>query len=299
MKRKVIQIAQSTQLVSLPRKWALRHEIKKGDELEITEKGNKLEISLSSVGLQEKKLELNISDASKFLRRLLFSPYIQGYTQIDIRYNDKKVFDLISQELELLMGYEIITQESSSCTIKSVATTLDNDFDTILNRIFVSTISMMKEMIAFAENNETSKLINLTPLEVTNNRLTYFCLRVLNKKGYQKAPEITSSIYYIILCIEEIFDDLRDLCEHIADHKLTLDKTAISLLKKVLHNFEYVYKLFNDFNSELLYDFNNGIREIRKQISTMMSKGNQDPLFIARLLQITDKIGHISKEIHY
>ena len=37
MKRKVIQIADSTQLISLPRKWSLAHGIKKGDELEITD----------------------------------------------------------------------------------------------------------------------------------------------------------------------------------------------------------------------------------------------------------------------
>ena len=36
MKRKVIQIAESTQLVSLPRKWALANNIRRGDELEVT-----------------------------------------------------------------------------------------------------------------------------------------------------------------------------------------------------------------------------------------------------------------------
>ena len=37
MRRKVIQIAESTQLISLPRKWALKYNIKKGEELEIEE----------------------------------------------------------------------------------------------------------------------------------------------------------------------------------------------------------------------------------------------------------------------
>ena len=45
MGRKVIQIADSTQLISLPRKWALQHGIKKGDELEVEEKGRKIVIS--------------------------------------------------------------------------------------------------------------------------------------------------------------------------------------------------------------------------------------------------------------
>ena len=32
VQRKVIQIAESTQLISLPRKWAVKHNIKKGDD---------------------------------------------------------------------------------------------------------------------------------------------------------------------------------------------------------------------------------------------------------------------------
>jgi len=42
MKRRVIQIADSTQLVSLSRKWAIQRGIKKGDELEVKEEGNRV-----------------------------------------------------------------------------------------------------------------------------------------------------------------------------------------------------------------------------------------------------------------
>ena len=45
MKRKVIQIADSTQLISLPRKWAQKFNIKKGDELEVEEHDNKIVVS--------------------------------------------------------------------------------------------------------------------------------------------------------------------------------------------------------------------------------------------------------------
>ena len=47
MKRKVIQIADSTQLISLPRKWALKYGIKKGDELDVEEQGSNVLVSTS------------------------------------------------------------------------------------------------------------------------------------------------------------------------------------------------------------------------------------------------------------
>ena len=39
MKRKVIQIANSTQLISLPRKWSQKYGVKKGDEITINYDG--------------------------------------------------------------------------------------------------------------------------------------------------------------------------------------------------------------------------------------------------------------------
>ena len=60
MKRKVIQIANSTQLISLPREWAKKYNIKKGDELEIEAKGNKLEICCEK-DIELENISINIS----------------------------------------------------------------------------------------------------------------------------------------------------------------------------------------------------------------------------------------------
>ena len=56
MKRKVIQIAESTQLVSLPRKWALKYGVKKGDEVDVLEEGNKIVVS---TGVEDEKKSKN------------------------------------------------------------------------------------------------------------------------------------------------------------------------------------------------------------------------------------------------
>ena len=60
MQRKVIQIADSTQLVSIPRQWGRKYNIKKGDELEVTEKDNTLEISTKKIN-QESEITLDVT----------------------------------------------------------------------------------------------------------------------------------------------------------------------------------------------------------------------------------------------
>jgi len=298
MKRKVIQIADSTQLVSLPRKWALQHGIKKGDELDVKEEGSKIVVSVDSLKDEEKKLELTINDVSKFLRRLLFSPYIQGYTEVRVNYNDSRIFDLVSNEVELLMGYEIVNQGPGYCLIKRIATAMDDDFDNILNRILISTSSMMTSLVDSLKKNDFENLRNLVSFELTNNKLSYFCLRVLNNKGY-KQPELTNSIYYIILEVEQIVDDLRDLCLYVSDNKIKVSNSTIDLFEKSLFYFEYVYKLFKNFDNNKLIDFNMGIKEMLKGVTKNLTKNKKDVVVLSYLHKIVGNISHISKEIHY
>ena len=49
IKRRVIQIANSTQLISLPRKWTQKYNIRKGDELEVEEDGDRILVHTETV----------------------------------------------------------------------------------------------------------------------------------------------------------------------------------------------------------------------------------------------------------
>ena len=299
MQRKVIQIANSTQLISLPRDWAVKNNIKKGDSLEIGESGSSLVIQLPSANNKEKKLELTIDSPNKFLRRMLFSPYIQGYTEIKVNYKDPEVFNLVSDEARFLMGYEIIVQGSDYCVIKSVATELDSDLDNIIKRIFWSTISMMNDLIEGMAKGDKNKLESLESLEGTNNKLSYFSLRVLNKEGYKNDQNKTRSIYYTILCTEEIVDNLRDLGEYLTANKVKADKTIISLTKQCLHYFEQVNILFNKFDSSALLEFDSGVKNLIKETLNRMKNKDTNCVILSLLYSIITKISHISKEIHY
>ena len=67
MGRKVIQIADSTQLISLPRQWTKKYNVKKGDELEVVEKDNMLEVSTKRAD-QEMEITLDVSGLDKTWR---------------------------------------------------------------------------------------------------------------------------------------------------------------------------------------------------------------------------------------
>ena len=83
IKRRVIQIANSTQLISLPRKWSLKYGVKKGDELEIEENGSKLTVSTEKV-FQVEKIELSIDDLDPMILRSVTALYKRGVDEIKI-----------------------------------------------------------------------------------------------------------------------------------------------------------------------------------------------------------------------
>ena len=129
MKRSVIQIANSTQLISLPRKWALKYGIKKGDELEVEEQGNKLYIGTEKTQ-ESGNIEVDITgldrDSFMFLIRIL---YIRGYNEIKLIFSNPtknhhrlgkkvKVISEIHTEVNRLTGIEVIQQREDFCILK-------------------------------------------------------------------------------------------------------------------------------------------------------------------------------------
>ena len=68
MKRKVIQLAGKTSVISLPSKWVQQQGIKKGDELEIKEEGSKIIVS-SEKGSILQNIQVDLSDLDRRERR--------------------------------------------------------------------------------------------------------------------------------------------------------------------------------------------------------------------------------------
>jgi len=299
MKRKVIQIANSTQLVSLPRKWAQKYGINKGDELEIAETGNKLTVSIDKEpSIEVAKVKYTTSE--KFIKRPIRLMYKLGYDEVEVQFEDSSVLEDIQSEMQNLLGFEIISQGRSSCTIKSVATATDSEFDPILRRIFLMLISMAKDSYSLITEKEFAKLKDIMLLEKTNNKLTLFCLRLLGKKGY-KDYRRTPLVYSMVNQLEYLADDFRDLCNYVMTEKPKLGKKALSCYKLVGDQLEFFYKLFYKTNIDVkeLYQFKQNKLDILKQATFLLnSSSKQENYFAHFLLKINDALYHALEHIH-
>lgn len=212
MKRKVIQIADSTQLVSLPRKWCLRNAIKKGDELELVDQGNRILVESPSFAATEQKMkDISLDGLEPYLKYILHALYQKGYSEVVFKYEKQETAQKLQQILhEEMIGFEVVEQTMNSSTIRVVAGALRSEFDTILKRAFQLSVSMFDGLLEVLKTGNILPIKSLTYMQASSSKYTGFCKRMINNKVVYH--EETSYIYLLVQYIETLALELKYFC---------------------------------------------------------------------------------------
>ncbi|MBI3037063.1 AbrB/MazE/SpoVT family DNA-binding domain-containing protein [Candidatus Woesearchaeota archaeon] len=247
MKRKVIQIAGSTQLVSLPRQWALRNNVKRGQEIDVQEDGSKVIIHANSEPILE-TAELEVSNLGSMVPRCVSALYKRGVDSLKVTYSSPSAVGVLHSALAKdTTGFEMLEQGEQFCVIKHVGGA-PTEFDSVLRRIFLLLNTMSDECISAFKKENYPLLKNLAFLEEANNRFTTTCMRYLNKVGAPEGLKKVGPIYYIVEGLEQLADVYKYVCQHFSK----LDKENVKLKKEVIGVFENANKLVRAY-SEVYY----------------------------------------------
>ncbi len=277
MKRKAIQLANQTIVVSLPAKWVKQQGIKKGDEIDVEERGRELVIGVKETnGGKEEKIEIDISNLNdRIIRWILSGLHKKGYGEIIIKYN-KPIFTKTIEELskDLFTGFAIVEQNEDKCVLKSISKDLESEFDVMLRRAFLVALSMGESCLSILKQGKLTNLKELIALEHTNNQLTNFCERILNKKGYADYKK-TCFMYVIVWNLEKICDEYKYICEYLSqpeNNKTKISEEVINLFDKVNNFFKSYYELFYKFDVSKLNSLNEERKEIEKEVKNLYKK---------------------------
>jgi phosphate uptake regulator len=291
MKRKVIQIADSTQLVSLPRKWALQQGIKKGDEIEVKEENNKLTIETS----REERMEKVSVDFDKFspltAKCALDVLHKSGYDEIEIKYTNKAVFNAIQERLLQLIGCDVVEQTDNTLLIKDITKgSLESEFDSLFKRVVRITLSMAQNGLSSVKKGNYAELKEFALMESTNNKLVNYCHRILTKKGYKEYRK--TNLYYVVLWyLESVADDLRDLLNYIASKKkVKLTKMGVKLFEDVVKYFELFCNTFFRYDKISLDKLYTDKEKLIDNGVSLLKNKKDDPNVIRLLTSIPHKI---------
>ncbi len=289
MKRRVIQIANSTQLVSLPRKWAVQHGIKKGDEVEVKEEGNSILISVDSE-IAVEKTSIDFRGKYHIIHRALSALYKKGYDEIEIIFDSTEELSMIISTIEKeFIGFEVVEQGKNSLVAKNVSKIEYGEFNSIIKRLWFSLISMAEDSLEAAKNPNDVDLKNIALRDTNINKLTDFCRRSLNKGGVKtKHPNL---IYHIVEELEKIGDEYKYICHHLAKKKVKLKPKILGLYKEINDYLRGFYNLFYNFTLDKMTEFIVNSKEFRKKFDEMGDQFSKEDGKI--ILHLYNTLNHI------
>lgn len=278
MKRKVIQIADSTQLVSLPRKWALKYGVKKGDEVDVEEQGSNILISTSR-DLAIEKANIDFRGSKSIIHRALSALYKSGYDEIEIMFGSTEELEIIISTIEHeFIGFEVVEQGKSHLLAKKVSQIDYGEFDHILKRLMLFLVSMGQDSLDAAKQGHTDDLKNIALRDTNINKLSDFCRRSLNKGGIKSKH--THLTYYIVEELEKIGDEFKTICEHMSKKKLKLGNKMLALYKELISYLDEFQQLFYNFKLEKIKDFIQRRKEFDKKFEEISEQASKEEVKI-------------------
>jgi len=275
MQRSIIQIANSTYLVSLPKQWISRYGIHKGEQVEVQDLGKTIAITTQK-STDSKAVELDVSGLDQSLKDILYALYKVGYHEVTLHYTDpllpEKIQAVIQNEM---IGFEIIEQRNSHCTIRSIAGVYEAEFDNIIRRTFLLLKSMATELVECMEQGNMTPIKNIKLQELNNNKYTAFCRRILHQKGYAELKKVIPT-YLIVEHVEKVADEYKYLCDFFMDSKgkaiKNISPTIIALFKEANLYMEKCYQLYYKFD---LKDMNEVFKFRKQFINKIHDVANQ------------------------
>ncbi|MBW2977328.1 hypothetical protein KY331_00635 [Candidatus Woesearchaeota archaeon] len=251
--RKLISFGKTSFVMSIPKTWIVKNKLQKGDLIGLEEKEGNLLLSpkTTNFGQNIEKTELDVTELDPFLFRSLAAVYKSGYDEVELKFDSPDLIrDIPKQMTDLLPGYELLEQSGKRCVIKDLGHQLGTEFNNVLRRLFIVTVSMAKTTLETLKEGKKENLPDVLSLEQTNNRLCNFCERILNKKGYKNYKK-TTFVYNIVWELEKVADQLKYMCTYLYEakvKKVKISKEALDLFRQVTESIVRFYELFYKYD---------------------------------------------------
>ena len=275
MKRKVTKAGPASLVISLPSKWARKYNIKKGDEVDVEELDKKLVIHVYENQKQKNTITKIIPNLDKFMYRQITQLYIQGYNEIIVKFHDNRILEKIEFIVQQLIGFEIVNIDKKSIVIKNISSELEEEFDTILRRLFLIVLLMGERCLDYLTDKSKNELMKNSETEKISNKYTYFCERILVNKSNTSSKIFNS--YAIVWTLEQVADRFLDITNMIlSDSKIT-EKT-LNDLKEIIELYRKYYELYYEPSKSKLNYVKEKHFEIKDRIVDELKKHNP-PLY--------------------
>ncbi len=239
--RKLISFGKGSYIISMPKSWIQKNNLKKGDLISVEDEGFELVLKASQADKASDSKEINIDAKGKDIELMkadIVSSYLNGYDTINISFdNNDKEAPKIKDIIRNLSGLEIMEQTSNRILAKNLININEISIQNIIRRMDIITRAMIEDTILCCRGNYNYESIHDRDADV--NRLYFLGYRVI--KNAMKNPRIAKSLgtepwqlhsdTLIILRLEKIADRQKRLARYLCT--TNLDRATFAELDRI------------------------------------------------------------------
>ena len=305
MRRKINLVGQNTLTVSLPSKWVEKNNIKKGDEVELIEESNRLILGGSN-SLPSKNLDFKINKKDELLNRVIFGPYMRGFSSLTYRFDDPSIASKLMASVKKMIGFEIVEQKEKMIRLEQVSSGMDQNFIKLVYRLFFI-LKANNESVKTFLKTPTTDFSAISELEFECDKISLYCRRLINMNSLNKGVA-DNTMFYNIICLAEMSgDELEDIVDYFEDKvfsKYKYDMKIDALFDMVTKSFDAVFSKINilleakiNSSNELDITLANLRRDFKKKYFNLKTD-NQNLTIAHHLFSIINHIKHMSQELY-
>lgn len=280
MKRKVVKHGPSSLIVSMPSNWAKRNNITKGSEVDVTEEGKRLIISAENpLDTQHMEIDVDVTGLDRTsLMFMIRTLYRLGYDGLNVKFENTlvpyyksgeklSVISVLYEEVNRLIGYEIIQEKGNFCIIRDLEAATMKDFDKVERRIFLLMMDAATQLVEGAKNQDAVMLKMIEERHNTITKFVSYCLRLLNKGRYVSMD--VAYHYHIIATLDRLTDMIKYAARDVLAYSKKLQKETLALLEVVNRHLRLYYELFYNFNKEKVVELSQSryrVKEMERKL---------------------------------
>jgi len=290
--RKVYVSGGSTYVISLPKKWVTKTNLKAGDSLVVTEQGSSLLFETSVIEKESRVKEIKISQvpSSEALARIIIANYLVGYDTLKIKLDrkDNLLFrEAVRNILDYLIGIEIVEDTDDSIILEIMVDYKRMMTMQLLQRMFAINRSMLLDLGKALGTCDIGLAKDVIVREREVDRLYFLVVRQLKSAVEHQQIAEKLGIKYQRDClgyriIVKVLERIADHIENIATSYIRLSETQkelkldefiklnnntiaifeksvnslfsrnISLAEKIFQELKEVKKIHSDISNRLL-----------------------------------------------
>ena len=292
--RKLQKTGGTTYVVSLPKKWVLKHGFDQGSVVSVREQKDGTVLIAPESGTKAAPKKATIS-ADNNLDRKLIEKYLLGYDILTI-HSEGNLSDeqksKIKKNLQVLVGFEIVEESANSITVQFLLDPSEVSITKSLRRMYTIVSVMHRDLIDALKTAGKSVLKDIIQREAEVNRLYFLVVRQI--RTVIQNPQLTESeginavdcVDYRLVAkiVEQIGDSLRRISEDMLSLPLTELKSLQPLFEQSYEIHQLAFKALLKKDDSLATEAQN----LRKSIPAASVKNKHKQKLLNEMLHIAD-----------